>query len=419
MCQHLAAVKAARYPPIAKHAYVLSTKGVHDTIMQRKPLKIGILSLFLFNVAYGAAISSALGDMSNAFPSASQSTVGLVVTLPALPMVFFGLLSGKLSTKISKRKLLIVGWILFLIGGVGGGMYENLSFILVMRFILGIGFGIASPIAQGLVVEFYKGREQATMMGLSNAVTSIGSMVSMLIGGFLCTLNWRYAFLVYLIALIPLLFAIFNLTDPPVVTTQEENQEISLINKQVVGYSLMAAILMMFVFSYFSNISIFIANEKLGSAASSGVVASISQCASLVSAAAFSVITQFFKRFTYSVTLALMGIGFLFLSFASNLNSVIIGSLFYGSAMGLLIPTWLLAIANLASPGRHVFAFSFLGAFLYFGQFASSLFLPFVGMLLKNPSIRFSYLLSAVFLLGVGLILAVNALRPQKQAITQ
>jgi Arabinose efflux permease len=384
--------------------------------MKSKQLKVTILSFFLFSVAYGAAVTPALGDISKAFPAASQSIIGMLVTLPSLSTMIFALICGRLATTLNKRKLLIFGMTLLLIGGVGGAFYENLTFILVTRFILGIGFGFVSPVATGFIVDFFEGREQETVMGLSTAISSVGSIIFMLLAGILCSVNWRYTFLVYLFVIIPLLLAVFTLPEPPQ-AVHEEAATGPLLNKQVVWFSILTGCLMMFIFAYFANISIFITNEKFGNSASAGIVTSINQFASLISAASFSLIHRAFKRFTNAISIGTMGISFLILSLAPNLNMVILGSVVFGIAFGTIPPNWLTITSRLAPPGRHVFAFSFQGMFMYFGQFASSFFLPFIGSLLGNSTIRFAYLLSSIILVIVCLLMAVSALRAQRTSL--
>ena len=66
-------------------------------------LKLTVLSISMITVMAGAAVSPALGNISNAFPDASSDLIKMILTVPALFIIIFSLLSGKLTSMFSKK----------------------------------------------------------------------------------------------------------------------------------------------------------------------------------------------------------------------------------------------------------------------------------------------------------------------------
>ena len=50
----------------------------------------------------------ALGEIAKAFPDAAPETIKLLSTIPSLMMVFFALISGKLTQYMSIKKIIII-----------------------------------------------------------------------------------------------------------------------------------------------------------------------------------------------------------------------------------------------------------------------------------------------------------------------
>jgi len=77
------------------------------------------------------------------------------------------------------------------------GFAQGVSFLLLGRFLLGMGEGGAFPAATRVVAEWVPAEKRSTAMGIINAGTAIGSVLAPpLIGFILLTSGWRMAFFV-------------------------------------------------------------------------------------------------------------------------------------------------------------------------------------------------------------------------------
>ena len=177
----------------------------------KNSLKLAVLSISMITVMAGAAVSPALGNISNAFPDASANLIKMILTIPALFIIMFSLLSGKLTSMFSKRQILITGILIYIIGGVGPAFVSNLNSLLIFRAILGIGCGLIMPISQSLIADFFTGDERTKMTGYSSAASNLMGIISSVIVGGISSINWKYGFYIYLIALIALILNIMVL----------------------------------------------------------------------------------------------------------------------------------------------------------------------------------------------------------------
>ncbi|MGI6227739.1 MAG: MFS transporter, partial [Peptococcales bacterium] len=333
--------------------------------MNKALLKIVVLSVSLIPMSV-MAVSSALADISMAFPDASQNTITLIISLPSLLMIPFALLCGKISNKMSRRSLLFMSLFLFFVGGVGPAFVNDLTSILIFRGILGIAMGFIMPIASGLIADFYEGSERALMMGWQSAVINIGAIVSSLIAGFLCTINWNYSFLVYFMTLFVLLLTFFKLPEPQIQKTEikKENQKLGL---PVYVISLLALCYVLLNFTFFTDIAMVITGENLGDAAAAGVALTIMTVGGLIAGLIFGKVNDFLKDFTVVLGVGLTGAGFLLMSYPMGYNAILLESLIIGIGFGTTMPWIMTRVASLVPQDQALYALSIVSSFLSLG----------------------------------------------------
>lgn len=139
--------------------------------MTEHPERVGatILSVALLTVMAGAAISPVIANIAGAFPGAGHGVVKLVLTLPTLLVIPFAMISGRLSDFPGKKKVLLTGLFLYLVGVVGGGFSGTIETMLVFRALLGVSVGLIMPLSTAIVSDFFDGDHATKMMGRISA----------------------------------------------------------------------------------------------------------------------------------------------------------------------------------------------------------------------------------------------------------
>ena len=138
------------------------------------------------------------------------STAGWIATAYILANAVFVPIWGKLGDTVGRKKVYILGFLIFIIGSVLAGLSWNFPSMIVFRVIQAIAGSADYPTAMAiLAVTFPAGRERAQALGLWSASFAAAAVFGPLIGGPLIDhFNWRSVFLINLpIGIVGLLMA--------------------------------------------------------------------------------------------------------------------------------------------------------------------------------------------------------------------
>ncbi|MFD7644868.1 MFS transporter [Kitasatospora sp. NPDC059795] len=128
------------------------------------------------------------------------STTNLSWVINAYTLTFGGLLllGGRAGDILGRRRVFIVGVLLFGLASLLGGFAQNGGMLLAARALQGIGGAICSPTAFALIAtNFREGPERNRAFGVFSAVAGSGAAIGLLAGGVLTEyLNWRWVFFV-------------------------------------------------------------------------------------------------------------------------------------------------------------------------------------------------------------------------------
>src|SRR5262245_57827836 len=127
------------------------------------------------------------------------SDAGRSWVITAYVLTFGGLmlLGGRLGDTIGRKRTFIVGVALFTIASILCGIAWDEATLVIARLAQGVGAAIASPTGLALVATtFPKGPARNAATAVFGAMTAIGSVMGLVVGGALTEVSWRWAFLV-------------------------------------------------------------------------------------------------------------------------------------------------------------------------------------------------------------------------------
>lgn len=223
-------------------------------------VKISILSISLLTVMASAAISPALAKISQAFPGTDPTLIKLVLTLPSLLIIPFSLLGGWLASRMKKKHILLIGLVIYFVGGVGGGFAGSIVQLLIIRGVFGIGVGLIIPLSISLIADFSEKEERAKMMGLSGSVSHFGGVVFLLLSGWLACMSWRYAFGVYGLSLLIIIMILLWLPEPEPKKTAGPVKAALPVGVYVCA--VLGALMMVAFYAAPTSLAMFIENER-------------------------------------------------------------------------------------------------------------------------------------------------------------
>lgn len=160
-------------------------------------LGLTALSMIMFMVTLDSTITNiALPTISNYF-NANLTNSNWISTIYVLVLSVFIIPASKLADQLGRKRVMLVGLVLFGIGSVLCGLANSLLFLILMRVVQGFGGAIATPVMIPLSVELF-GREKANQaVGIIGAVSAIAAAAGPPVGGVLIrSMSWHAIFFV-------------------------------------------------------------------------------------------------------------------------------------------------------------------------------------------------------------------------------
>jgi EmrB/QacA subfamily drug resistance transporter len=128
---------------------------------------------------------------------ASFSDLQWVVDAYALGLATCVLTAGSLADLFGRKRLFVIGVVLFTIASAACGLANDSRFLIIARGVQGIGGAIMFATALALISQEFHGKERGTAFGIWGATIGAAVAIGPLAGGVLTTwLSWRWIFLV-------------------------------------------------------------------------------------------------------------------------------------------------------------------------------------------------------------------------------
>ncbi|HYI98260.1 MAG TPA: MFS transporter [Thermoleophilaceae bacterium] len=163
-----------------------------------KGLALALLAMTQFIVVLDASIVNVALPSIGTDLDFSQENLSWVVNAYTLTFGGFLLLGGRLADLLGRRRMFIVGLILFGAASLAGGLAQSEAQLIAARTIQGLGAAIISPAALSIVTTtFAEGAERNRALGVWGAVAGAGGAAGVLLGGVLTEfLGWEWVLLV-------------------------------------------------------------------------------------------------------------------------------------------------------------------------------------------------------------------------------
>jgi EmrB/QacA subfamily drug resistance transporter len=128
----------------------------------------------------------------------TQENLQWVISAYALVFGGFLLLGGRLADIIGRRRVFMVGLVIFSLGSLLSGLAWSEASLIGARAIQGLGAAAITPSALSiLTTTFHEGRERNIALGAWGAVGGFGAAAGVLMGGILTDLlSWPWIFFV-------------------------------------------------------------------------------------------------------------------------------------------------------------------------------------------------------------------------------
>ncbi len=338
-------------------------------------LEITLLLASALTILANAIVAPALPQISAAFSEIPNAEIltKLMLTLPALIIAVAAPVIGKLLDKVGRIKVLIYSLIIYLIAGTSGFWLKGLYSILIGRVVFGLGVSGVMTVAITLIGDYFTGAKREQFMGLQGAFIALGGFVFITVAGVLTDIDWRLTFLVYGFSIVVLILVPFTLYEPNSdkhTAGSVDSGSVSI--PKIVWLAIISAFVVTVCFyvipvqiPYYLQSFAKMSGNKIGMALGALTIAQ---------ALASFLYKRVKSKFDYIAIFVLgfipMAIGFTIIGFSATYWSVIIGILFCGLGVGLMMPNanlWVINLVPVQSRGKYVGGITtatFLGMFL-------------------------------------------------------
>jgi EmrB/QacA subfamily drug resistance transporter len=104
---------------------------------------------------------------------------------------------GKLSDIYGRKRLLLIGVVVFLAGSLLSGISQDMIQLIFFRALQGLGAGALFPISLAIIGDLFSPRERGRYQGLFGAVFGLSFILGPFIGGWITdNINWHWVFYV-------------------------------------------------------------------------------------------------------------------------------------------------------------------------------------------------------------------------------
>lgn len=167
----------------------------HRQIMEAlSGLLLGMFVAILSSTIVSNALPEIIGDLGG-----GQSAYTWVVTAALLSMTAATPLWGKLADLYSKKALVQIALVIYVVASMAAGLSQNPGMLIVCRVVQGIGVGGLSALAQIVMAAMISPRERGRYSGYLGATFAVATVGGPLLGGVITDtswLGWRWCFYV-------------------------------------------------------------------------------------------------------------------------------------------------------------------------------------------------------------------------------
>ncbi|MFD4337120.1 MFS transporter [Streptomyces anulatus] len=171
------------------------TPMTHRQIMEALTgLLLGMFVAILSSTVVSNALPEIISDLGG-----GQSAYTWVVTASLLAMTATTPLWGKLADLFSKKLLVQIALIIYVLGSVVAGLSTSSGMLIACRVVQGIGVGGLSALAQIVMAAMIAPRERGRYSGYLGAVFAVATVGGPLLGGVITDtswMGWRWCFYV-------------------------------------------------------------------------------------------------------------------------------------------------------------------------------------------------------------------------------
>jgi EmrB/QacA subfamily drug resistance transporter len=149
-----------------------------------------LFMIMLDNTVVNVALPSIRRDLG-----ISLSSLEWVVSGYALSFAVLMLTGGKLADMFGRRRIFIIGLLVFALASLACGLATGAAFLIVARVVQGVGAAFMLPATLSIITATFPPKERGTALGIWAGVSAVALAIGPLVGGLIAEhIGWNWIF---------------------------------------------------------------------------------------------------------------------------------------------------------------------------------------------------------------------------------
>lgn len=288
-----------------------------------------------------------------------EDQIGLIIGFFTSAQIFSRPLSGKWLDEFGRKKVFLIGRTIFFLLMIFYLNITSLILFLILRFIHGFSFGVASTAAGTIIADIIPDKRRAEGIGFYSAFTSLALVIGPSIGLLIMDkYDFKILFIscLFLAGISVFLGSLVKIENKPKLEKEIEVEKKSIWKKYIEPKAIPISIISILLVSVYGGIVSFIAlyAQELGIVSAAGYFFSVYSIAILISRPITGKVSdKFGPNYIIYPGMIICIIGIILLSQATNTSSFLIAALMIGLGLGALQPTLNAIVIESVSPERR------------------------------------------------------------------
>ncbi len=310
------------------------------------------------------------------------ATINFSFSVTSGTMLIMTLVAGHLARFIDKRSLILIGTVIFILGGFAGSFSPTAEFLVGTRIIEGIGAGLVYPMVPAITAQLFQGRERTQVMGLLNGGACIIAFFLNFGAGWVGAMfGWRVCLWIYAILTIAIFMQIKyipKMGPEKAIQDAERNAVKNHLSYKIFLFALANCVFSCCGMIFNMTLAGFIMDSGIGDSTIAGTAGSIQTMVGFLVGLLFARIVARLGRFVPAFCLASLAVCYFGLAASTDAVGIFISIMFIGLCCGVLYPYLNECVARNTTHGTVTIGMSYVSMGMMVGNFLCGFFVNFL-----------------------------------------
>lgn len=281
---------------------------------------------------------------------------GNLVSMHCLTIALFSPPLGILADRVGRIRILVSSLILYALFGMAGAFMHEIGPLLVARGLLGAASGGIAAACLGLLGSMYEAEKRSQALGYATSTLTITGIAFPLLGGWVGSTHWQFAFYLYGLGLPLALLAALVLREKPQTQALPMAKDSGSKLRTVLGHSYTLRLLLTLSLASVAMYAVVIyaplyLKMTLGAGAALNGIVLASRAVGAAAISAFG--AKWLAKTLGAAQATAVGFGLMALTLMTipllhQVGWILLTAVFFGMGFGIVLPTLYSTLANLA-----------------------------------------------------------------------